>query len=114
LAETYGIYDYRRVPVDLLGTLVAGLREDSRISQKTNRVRASVDTILLAEILDRLNTLIWFFSEDGHKGKNRPKRSASAFFIDEDEKTPASMSIDAINNVLNININTENNGKEGD
>lgn len=113
MAETYGIYDYRRVPVDLLGTLVAGLREDSRISQKTNRVRASVETILLAEILDRLNTLIWFFSEDGHKGKNRPKRSASAFFIDEDEKTPASMSIEAINNVLNINI-TENNGKEGD
>lgn len=68
---------------------------------------------MLAEIVDRLNTLIWFFSEDGHKGKNRPKRAASAFFIDEDEKTPASMSIEALNNLFDIKF-TNTDRKEED
>ena len=34
LAETYHIYDYRSLPVKLVATLSAGLRDDSRIKLK--------------------------------------------------------------------------------
>ncbi|WP_246880451.1 DUF5361 domain-containing protein [Sporosarcina sp. 6E9] len=31
-----------------------------------------MDTLLLAGMSDRLSTLLWFKTEDGQKGKNRP------------------------------------------
>lgn len=58
LAETYHIYDYKAMPVSLVATLAAGLREGSRIRILTDARKAPVDTILLAGILDRLSVLL--------------------------------------------------------
>ena len=57
-AETYHIYDYRNIPASLAATLAAGLRDDSRIKMKMSDRRGSVDTIILAGIMDRLSVLL--------------------------------------------------------
>ena len=59
LAETYGIYDYRSLPVHLAATLSVGLREDSRIRMKAAEVPASTDTLLLALVADRIALLLY-------------------------------------------------------
>lgn len=73
LAETYRIYDMRSLPVRLVATLSAGLREDSRIIRKNEGRKISLSEMLLAHILDKVNILVWFQTEDGRKGDNRPK-----------------------------------------
>lgn len=73
LAQTYGILHYRETPVPLLAALVAGLGEDSRIGKKMQGAAAKIDTLLLAAAVDRLSLLVWAQTEDGHKGRNRPK-----------------------------------------
>lgn len=57
-AETYHIYDYRNIPASLAATLAAGLRDDSRIKIKMSDRRGSVNTIILAGIMDRLSVLL--------------------------------------------------------
>ena len=66
LAETYNIYDYKRVPVRLLGTLVSGLRENSRIIMKMTGRKATVETIWLARIYDVICAV---FSDEKHPHK---------------------------------------------
>ena len=94
LAETYNIYDYKRVPGRLLGILVAGLGENTRIGKKINGVKGTVTEVLLAQILDGVRFLCWAQTEDGRKGKHRPKSVASEFFVSEDKNKAKSMSID--------------------
>lgn len=65
LAETYHIYDYRRVPGRLLGILVTGLRSDSRCVQALAGQSVDDNTLILAQISDKLSMLGW----DG-KGKH--------------------------------------------
>lgn len=72
LAETYHIYDYRSLPVKLVATLSAGLRDDSRIKLRGAGVPASQDTLLLATIADRIEAFRYGFSEDASKGINKP------------------------------------------
>src|SRR5690625_7167767 len=72
LAETYQIYDYRQLPPLRVAVFSYGLRSDSRIKMKLSGQSVSIDTLLLAGISDRLSTLVWFQTEDGQKGKNRP------------------------------------------
>lgn len=81
MAETYHIYDYRGVPCKLLGTLAAGLREDSRIKMKINGVTAGPDTLILANTYDVCRMLLWAQTEDGAKGRNRPKSLADTFIV---------------------------------
>lgn len=57
LAETYRIYDYRSLPVKLVATLSAGLRDDSRIKLKAAGSPVSLDTVILATIADNLTML---------------------------------------------------------
>lgn len=73
MAETYQIYDYRRVPCRTLGILAAGLREDSRIKMKISGVLAGTDTRLLANIMDIVNLILWTQTKDAEKGRNRPE-----------------------------------------
>ncbi len=94
LAETYNIYDYKRVPGRLLGILAAGLGENTRIGKKINGVRGSVTDVLLAQILDGVRFLCWAQTEDGRKGKHRPKSVASEFFVSEDKEKTKAVSID--------------------
>ena len=94
LAETYQIYDYRRVPGRLLGILVAGLGADTRIGRKINGVRGDVADVLLAQILDGVRFLCWAQTQDGRKGRHRPQSIASDFFVSEDKKKPKKISIE--------------------
>lgn len=94
LAETYHIYDYRRVPARLLGTLAVGLGDNSRIMRKMHGVTESTEVIMMARILDALNLLIWSFSKDGEKGRNRPKSVADLCFAERKQKQTAGMSIE--------------------
>ena len=88
MAETYNIYDYTRVPVRTLGILSAGLREDSRIRQKLEGIKADPDTIIMAKIFDVVNTILWTKTKDAEKGRNQPKSFAQTF-IDSGEPEPA-------------------------
>ena len=88
MAETYNIYDYKRVPARQLGILSAGLREDSRIRQKLEGIKADPDTIIMARIYDVVNTILWTKTKDAEKGKNQPKSFAQRF-IDSGEPEPA-------------------------
>lgn len=91
LAETYNIYDHTRVPVRKLGILCAGLRENSRIRQKLEGIKASPDTIILARIYDLVNIILWSKTKDAEKGKNYPKSFAKVF-LESDEPEPANYS----------------------
>ena len=86
LAEVYHIYDYKSVPTKLLATLVAGLGQNSRVSMAMAGATASADTILLAKILDGLNLLLWSYTEDGRKNRNRPDQLAPKFFQSEENR----------------------------
>lgn len=76
LAETYGIFNYRSVPVRLLATLASGLGADSRIMRKLSGAKADTKTILLALAVDALHTLVWMQTKDGQKGRRRPESIA--------------------------------------
>lgn len=94
LAETYGIFDYRAVPVKLLATLASGLREDSRIKMRLSGSKVSRRELLLAAAVDRLSLLVWSMSEDAKHGTNRPK-SLVAAFMDESEDSGEVMAYDS-------------------
>lgn len=84
LAETYQIYDYKQLPPTLVAVFSCGLREESRIKMKISGYKVPTDTLLLAGISDRVNTLIWFQTKDGQKGKNRPPSMAD-MLLNKDE-----------------------------
>lgn len=76
LAETYHVYDMRALPVPTLAVLACGLGENSRVWAKLNGHKARWSEIMTAMIADRLAILVWFQTEDGHKGVNRPQMLA--------------------------------------
>lgn len=73
LAETYGILDWKALPVRMLATMAAGLRDDSRIKMRLSDSTVSRSDMLLAAAVDRLSLLTWRQTEDGRKGENCPK-----------------------------------------
>lgn len=73
MAETYGVFDLKGLPVQKLATLVLGLRDNSRTKIMISGTKADAQTILLASILDAVALLVWFGSKDGQNGVNRPK-----------------------------------------
>ena len=72
-AETYGVYDWRSLPLETAATLAAGLRENSRIKMLMRGERTDFNTLLLAAAVDRLTFLVWSKTKDGQKNRNRPK-----------------------------------------
>lgn len=86
LAETYQIYDYRQLPASLVAVFCYGLRDDSRIKLKMSGQNEPFETILLASISDKLNTLIWFETEDGQKGRNRPQSIVESLMSNNNKK----------------------------
>ena len=76
LAETYNIYDYEQLPLKKVAVFSYGLKDDSRIKMKLNGQTTPLDTFILAGISDKVNSLVWFQTEDGQKGRNRPKSLA--------------------------------------
>lgn len=77
MAETYHVYvvDWYDppFPISYLSDLAAGLRENSRIRMKMSEHRLTIEQMLQALIADKLSTLIWQQTKDGHKGRNFPK-----------------------------------------
>ena len=73
LAETYHIYDYKKLPACAVASFAAGLRTDSRIVMKLGGLKVSAEIMLLASIVDRLSLLLWAQTKDGSKNRNRPK-----------------------------------------
>ncbi|MGM9628417.1 MAG: DUF5361 domain-containing protein [Faecousia sp.] len=86
LAETYGIYDWKSLPVPVLATLSAGLREDSRIKMRMTGATIPRMEMLLAMAVDRLSLLFWEKTEDGRNGTNRPKSILSILLGEDSEK----------------------------
>ena len=72
LAETYHIYDYRKLPLTQVAIFAIGLKDDSRIKMKMSGQLVPMETLLLAGISDRLSILLWRQTVDGQKGRNRP------------------------------------------
>ena len=92
LAETYQIFDYRSLPLRLVATLSAGLRENSRIKLKASGSPASQETVLLAMIADRVEAFRYGFSEDASKGRNKPP-SILGLLLGEEENTNQNKSV---------------------
>ena len=86
LAETYHIYDYRSLPVQLIATLSAGLRDNSRIKMSAAGVKAPYDILLLATIADRVEAFRYGFSEDASKGINKPSSLVASILGEKDER----------------------------
>lgn len=73
LAETYGIYDIRSLPVVTVATFSIGLKGDSRIMKKITGMKVDNATLLQAAIFDRLSFLAWTKTKDAQHGLNRPE-----------------------------------------
>ena len=73
LAETYGIYDYRSLPLKTVAAFSVGLRANSRIKMKLSGMELEPDIYLLAAIVDRLSILLWRQTKDGTEGINPPE-----------------------------------------
>ena len=72
LAETYHIYDYKKLPLTRVAIFAIGLKDSSRIKMKMCDQLVPIETLLLAGISDRLSVLLWRQTKDGQKGKNMP------------------------------------------
>lgn len=83
LAETYNIYDYKELPCSKVALFAVGLRENSRIKTMMSNIKYSLDTTMLAAVLDRLSVLVWFNTEDGRKGINRPAMITDKLYISD-------------------------------
>lgn len=88
LAETYGIYDMRALPVSTLAVLAAGLRDNSRIKIKMSGVTTDRETLLLAMAVDNLRFLSWTKTTAAQSGNDRPKSIAQALLGQVEKKTP--------------------------
>ena len=86
LAETYGIFDYERLPLSKVATFSCGLRDNSRIMLKMNESRVSTETLLLASAVDQLNFIAWSKTEDAQSGHGRPKSVVNALINPQEQR----------------------------
>ncbi len=86
LAETYGIYDMRALPVSTLAVLASGLRDNSRIKIKMSGVKTDQETLLLAMAVDNLRFLSWTKTKAAQDGSDRPKSIAKALLGQVEER----------------------------
>lgn len=86
LAETYGVMDYRSLPVPLLATLAAGLRDDSRSKRNLPGRKPTQTEILLAAAVDRLSRIAWLLSAVCPANGEAPKSVLRAM-LGETEQT---------------------------
>lgn len=82
------MYDYKRLPVDLVAAFFVGLRADSRIKMAMagESYRYKPDTMLLAMAVDALNILVWSKTKAAEKGEGRPESITAALFGDHKEE----------------------------
>ena len=68
MAETYGIFDIKRVPVQLLATLAVGLRDNSRVKMAMTQTPVRDETVLLAMIADYVHWIQWSMTQAAQDG----------------------------------------------
>lgn len=76
LAQTYGIFEYRDLPVRKVAILACGLPKNARIVMRMTDNRTTYEELMTAMCFDRLNWLCWAKSKDGQKGRNKPESIA--------------------------------------
>ena len=84
-AETYHIYDYRKVTPEYAAVLCSGLREDSRVKLKLAGMSINLSQTLLARVVDELAFLVWTKTKDGQKNRNRPQSVLKALIDKKDD-----------------------------
>lgn len=72
-AETYNIYDYKKLPVKMAAIFASGLKKDSRIRMKENNMQYTLESMLLASMADSMAFLAWSKTEAAQKNTGRPK-----------------------------------------
>lgn len=77
-AETYHVLDWRGLPLKTAAILAAGMKSDSRIMKKLTGERVSMETALMAAMLDKLKLLVWQNTDDGMHGRNMPSSTYEA------------------------------------
>lgn len=82
LAETYHILDYRRVPARLLGTLVCGLGENSRLQRAMSGQQCSLEALLAAQTLDAVVALGY-----GMAGQKQAPPSVAGLLVRQEKKS---------------------------
>lgn len=93
-AETYHVLDMWALPVPLLAVLASGLREDSRIMMKMGGITYIPAYISAAKAADELAMLMYSFTEDAAKGRNRPEL-LSDFIIEKQEPKQTNQGYDS-------------------
>ena len=73
LAETYGVMDWKALPLRTVAALSSGLRDDSRIKMKLSGRNVPSDIALLAAAVDRLSLLVWAKTKDAEHNRNKPE-----------------------------------------
>lgn len=94
LAETYGILDYKALPVSLLAALSSGLRENSRIRLRLAGQTQDTGLLLLAAAVDRLSWLAWAQTEGARQGEGRPPSLLAALLGTETDDTDGPLAFD--------------------
>lgn len=104
LAETYGVFDYARLPIMLTATLCAGLHENSRIKRKLSGVNEVPAEYTLVHIADALTMLLNAMAGNKQKpelysdlmtGKRKTGRKKSGFNSIDDFNTARKKFINA-------------------
>lgn len=85
-AESYRIYDWRRLPARFAATLAAGLSPSSRIMRKLSGAPAPLEQLLLAIIADSCRLLIWQRSQAAMNGRPAPPSIYDMLFGHKAEK----------------------------
>lgn len=88
MAEYYHILDMEALPVSQLAVLSFGLPRDSRVMRRVSGLPVTYDQLLLSSIVDHLALLVWLQTEDGVKGRNRPKSILSELLSTEETEKP--------------------------
>ena len=78
LAETYHILNYKEYPPLLVGTLLIGLRDDSRVKMVISGLKMPIERYLTAKAVDELSFIAWTHTKDARQKKNRPKSILAA------------------------------------
>lgn len=73
MAQFYGIHDYRDFKLGHISVLACGLPEESRVIRKMTNHPYSVNTYLLAHMVDRLSLIWWSKTVDAENNINRPR-----------------------------------------
>ena len=87
LAETYHIYDYKSLPVNMVAIFSCGLKEDSRIKRRLRGEAPLEDRItkLMITMYDNLNLISWQLGGDEN---NRPESLFEKMYPTKKEDKP--------------------------